>query len=256
MVAAIASSSAAISELSARISVSPVASAWGLRAAWSGYAQALQLQGIELDEIDAFSWGCGLRIPGRPVRATNLDEFAYFGDWRGALLENDALAWRDHLPTAVFDPPDAADHPAIVRAVDRIRQFSRLNGTISPWLGLPFSLRDQGLSALPLPCLAGGAKAMRLKRTPSDADWFASFRSIQRTSKNGIGRLDLLERLYRDAQRAIVREFRPGALPALAALTIHRPMLSPQLVSETLDLSVGGAGKLLERGVSCGCDAP
>lgn len=29
-------------------------------------------------------------------------------------------------------------------------------------------------------------------------------------------------------------------------------MLSPQLVSETLDLSVGGAGKLLERGVSCG----
>lgn len=251
-VSVIASCSAMVSALDARVSCSPVASAWCLRSAWSGYAQALRLQGVEIDEIDAFLWGCGLRLPDRPFRTTHLDEFADFGDWHGTLLSEDTLAWRDSLPTAIFEPPDAIDHPGLVRAVDRIRQYSRLNGTVAPWLGLPFALRDQGLSALPLPCLAGGAIALRLKRRPSDADWIAIFRSIQAAAKSGLDRLTILERLYRDAQRAIVHEFRPGALPSLAALAIHRPLLSPQFVSETLGLSVGGASKLLERGVSCG----
>ena len=38
---------------------------WDRRAAWSGYARALQLQGVELDEIDVISWGCSVPIPGR-----------------------------------------------------------------------------------------------------------------------------------------------------------------------------------------------
>lgn len=67
MVAAIASCTGAISRLDARICVSSVAGAWNRRAAWSGYTKALQLQSAELDEIDVFSWGCGLQIPGRPL---------------------------------------------------------------------------------------------------------------------------------------------------------------------------------------------
>src|SRR3546814_15145200 len=68
MVAAMASCSAAIARLDVGISVSSVASAWARRAAWSGYTLPLQLQPAEIDEIDVFSWGCGLPIPGRPRR--------------------------------------------------------------------------------------------------------------------------------------------------------------------------------------------
>lgn len=252
MVSAIASCSAAIARLDARISASSVRSAWVMRATWSGYARALQLQGVEIDEIDVFSWGCGLRIPGRPIRATNVDQFDRFEDWRLELRAEDPLAWRDALPTAIGEHPEAIEHPPLIRALDRIRQHARLEGTITPWLGLPFALRDLRLSATPLPCLAGGAKAFRLKRRPSDADWVATIRSVESAADTGLERLHELERLYRDAQRSIISEYRSGALPALAALSCHRPLLSPQSVADTLGLSVAGASKLLERAVSTG----
>lgn len=252
IVTALASCTEAIGRLDARISVSSVASAWEMRAAWSGYANALQLQGVEIDEIDVFSWGCGLKIPGRPVRATNLDEFGGFANWRSALASNDPLEWCDRLPSAIAEPSCAAEHPPLVRALDRVRQFSRVDGTIAPWLGLPFALRDQKLCDRPLPCLAGGAKALRLKRQPQVADWLAIFRALTRAAIDGLERLTFLERLYRDAQRAILRERRPGALPSLTALTMHRPIVSPQVVAQTLDLSVAGASKLLERTAASG----
>ncbi len=223
-----------------------------MRATWSGYARALQLQGVEIDEIDVFSWGCGLRIPGRTIRATNVDQFDRFEDWGLQLRAEDPLAWRDALPTLIGEHAKASEHPPLVRALDRVRQHARLDGTIVSWLGLAFALRDQRLSAIPLPCLAGGTKAFRLKRQPSDADWLATMRSVESAAHTGLERLEELERLYRDAQRSIIREYRPGALPALAALSCHRPLLSPQSVADTLGLSVAGASKLLERGVSTG----
>lgn len=67
MVAAIASCTAAIARLDARMIVSPVAKPWAMRAAWSGYTTALQLQSAEVEEIDVFSWGCGLQIADRPA---------------------------------------------------------------------------------------------------------------------------------------------------------------------------------------------
>ena len=67
MVTAIASCTAAIARLDARIIVSPVAKPWAMRAAWSGYTTALQLQSAEVEEIDVFSWGFGLQITDRPA---------------------------------------------------------------------------------------------------------------------------------------------------------------------------------------------
>ena len=93
----------------------------------------------------------------------------------------------------------------------------------------------------------GGAKAFRLKSVPAAQDWLAVMRAVERAAADSLERLDLLEKLYRDAQRALAREYRPGALPALLALTHHRPLLSPQSVATTLGLSVAGASKLLER---------
>src|SRR3546814_2138127 len=70
------------------------------------------------------------------------------------------------------------------------------------WLGLPFALRDRGLSATPMPCLAGGAKAFRLKRRPDVDDWLAATRGVERAACDGLDRLHRLERLYRETQRS------------------------------------------------------
>ena len=252
MVSAIASCTAAITRLDARFCVSSVASAWARRAAWSGYTRALQLQSAEIDEIDVFSWGCGLQIPGRPLRSTNLDLFDRFPAWDAALRDPDPLAWRDALPTAIGEIEIAADHAPLIRALDRVRQHARLDGTALPWLSLPFALRDKGLVTTPLPCLAGGGKAFRLKRTVGDEDWYAALRSLEASATANLERLHELEKLHREAQRAIVAEYRPGNLPALAALLHHRPLLSPQSLADLLGMSVAGASKLLARGVDCG----
>jgi len=252
MVSAIATCSAAIARLDARISVSSVAPAWATRATWSGYATALQLQSVEIDEIDVFSWGCGLHLPDRPARATHLDPFDAFPAWSTALRDPNPLAWRDALPTAIGEPTSAADHPPLIRALERIRQLARLDTGLTPWLGLPFALRDQTLSATPLPYLAGGAKAFRLKPRPNAADWLAVLRGIESMAGIGLTRLHELERHYRDAQRAIAAEYRPGALPRLLALSQHRPLLSPQSVADQLGLSIAGASKLLARAGATG----
>lgn len=91
-----------------------------------------------------------------------------------------------------------------------------------------------------------------MKRTPNEGDWLAAIRGVEGSALAGLERLDQLERTYRDAQRAIVAEFRAGALPRLLALTFHRPLVSPQSVSDQLGLSVAGASKLLDRAVAAG----
>lgn len=252
LAAAIAACSTAIGRLDARFCVSPVAKPWAMRAAWSGYAKALRLQAAEVDEIDVFSWGCGLKIPGRPPLPSHVDLFDRFAEWHAALDNADALAWRDCLPTAIGEPATASDHPPLVRALDTVRQLARIDPSIMAWLGLPFALRDRSLTATPLPCLVGGAKAFRMKRTVSDEDWLAVLRSLASAAETGLARLHGLERGYRDAQRAIASEYRPGGLPALLALSQHRPLLSPQSVADILGMSIAGACKLLTRAAAAG----
>lgn len=252
MVTAIAAATATIARLDARIIASPVAKPWAMRATWSGYARALQLQSAEVEEIDVFSWGCDLRIPGRPPLPSHLNLFDRFEEWRASLDDPDTLAWRDGLPTAIGDPAASAAHPPLVRALDTVRQLARIDHSIMPWLGLPFALRDRGLTASPLPCLAGGAKAFRLKPRPNDDDWLVMLRGLERAATIGLERLHSLERHYRDAQRTIAAEYRPGALPALLALIQYHPLLSPQSAAELLCMSIAGASKLIERAATTG----
>ena len=252
MVAAIASCSAAIARLDARICASPAAKPWAMRAAWTGYAKGLQLQSAEIDEIDVFSWGCGLPLPHRPAIPSHLDLFGRFDEWHATLREDDRHHWRDRLPTAIGDPVEAADHPPLIRALDTLRQLARIDHSVMAWLSLPFALRDRGLSAVPLPCLAGGAKALRMKPRPNEADWLAVLRSLANAAEIGLERLHSLERAYRDAQRVIAAEYRPGALPALLALIQHRPLVSPQSVAAQLSMSIAGASKLLTRAAAAG----
>lgn len=64
----------------------------------------------------------------------------------------------------------------------------------------------------PLPCLVGGVKAFRLKRTVGDEDWYAAMRSLEASATANLARLHELEKLHRAAQHAIVAEYRPGHL--------------------------------------------
>lgn len=252
IVSAIASATGAISRLDARFCASSVAKPWLRRAAWSGYTAALKLQSAEIDEIDVFSWGCGLQIPGRPMRSTHLDLFDQFDAWQSNLGDSDPYAWRDNLPTAIGELQSAVDHPPLVRALGLIGQLARLDGDVTAWLAFPFALRDLKAASTPLPCLVGGAKAFRLKRTLDTGDWLGAIRGIEAAAAASLDRLHTLENHHRLAQRAIVGEFRPGALPSLLALSMHRPLLSPQSVAGHLNLSVAGASKLLDRAVAAG----
>lgn len=248
----LAACASAISRLDARILVSSVAPAWRRRAAWAGYANALRLQSVEIDEIDVFSWGCELKIPGRPLLSSTLDPFEDFAPWQTALNEPDPLAWRDARPIASSEPEGATDHPALVRVLEQLRRDCRLDRSIIPWLGLPFALRDAGICASPLPCLAGGVKGFRLRKATDQSDWLRVLKVLEGAARTGLDRLHDLERVYRDAQRGIVAEYRPGALPRLLALTCFQPLLGPQTVADRLGLSVAGASKLLERAASIG----
>ena len=183
---------------------------------------------------------------------SHLDLFDRFEEWRASLDDPDTLAWRDGLPTAIGDPAASAAHPPLVRALDTVRQLASIDHSIMPWLGLPFALRDRGLTASPLPCLAGGAKAFRLKPRPNDDDWLVMLRGLERAATIGLERLHSLERHYRDAQRTIAAEYRPGALPALLALIQYHPLLSPQSAAELLCMSIAGASKLIERAATTG----
>ena len=217
-----------------------------------GYTRALQLQAIEIDEIDVFSWSCELKIAGRALRVSTMDVFEEFAPWQAALGDSDLFAWRSARPLALAEPDSAAAHPLLVRALEMLRRDSRTDRSVVAWLGLPFALRDLGLCAAPLPCLTGGVKAFRLRKTIDQPDWLSALRALEASARSGLAHLDDLERHYRLAQRAIAEEYRPGALPRLLALTSFRPLLGPQSVATLLDMSVAGASKLLERAAEAG----
>lgn len=249
IVRSLARCTGAIAALNARLSVSPVAKPWRMRASWNGYATALQLQGVEVDEIDIYSWGCGLRISTRPPLSTNLDTFGDFPKWQLELSQSEGPAWRDRLPTTIGEPHTAREHPPLVRALDLVRQHSQCDGSAVPWLRAPIILRGLGLTSTTLPCLTGGLKAFRLKRTPADTDWAAAFNGLTRAAEAGLDSLDNLEKLHRRAMHILRHEYRPGALPRLIALSLAHPLLSPQYVATALGLSVAGASKLIDRAV-------
>ena len=123
LAAALEQASAAVGRLDARTSAPSGARAWQLRAAWTGYAAALQLQGHEIDEIDVFSWGCALPVPGRPRIATLDDPFEGFARWQAQFAGNTRRHWREDLGARVEPDPSYAG-PRLIRALEALRQIS------------------------------------------------------------------------------------------------------------------------------------
>lgn len=242
----------AIGRLDARYSASFVAVAWKRRAAWTGYARALQLQGVEIDEIDVFSWGCGLPLAGRQRRTSTMDDYEGFARWQARLDSGAPTDWRDRIGFTASSPDDVASWPAVLRALDVCRQATRRDPTIAAWLWLPELLRSFGMAGSALPCLVEGSRAFRQRANPTGEDWRAVLRWLARAARGGLDRLDAIEAHHRQALAALAAERRPGALTSVLALAALRPLFSPQFVADQLGLSLPGAGKVLARAAELG----
>lgn len=249
LASALESAAAAIARLDARVSASSVASAWSLRAAWSGYATALQLQGAEIDEAEVFAWGTGVPLPGRQHRSSLDDPFSAFDGWRRSLAAT-GHHWQEQLPfTPELDDGFAAA-PALLRACEVMRQFALADRSIQPWLWLPVLLHRMGVTQAPLPSLAGGHKALRFGSLQAGPQCLRLLRQMTRAADQSIASIDAIEDDRRRAIYAISGLHRPGLLTALAAALLHHPVTSPDRIAETLGLTLSGAGKLLDRAAS------
>jgi hypothetical protein len=236
-----------IGRLDARVSVSPVAAPWSLRASWTGYATALRGQSAEIDEIDIFSRECGVKLPGRPAMPTHVDDPDSLPAWQGRLRQREAHYWRDvaAIPTDVAE--DWNRRPALLRALEVVARHAREDATITPWLTVPALLRSMNITHAMLPCLTIADKAFRLAPRESQAIIVRNLRTLADRAEDGILRLQALEDHRLRAAAGIWDAHRPGKLLELVALVQFAPVVSPRLVAQKLGVTLSGAGKLLMR---------
>lgn len=249
---ALAETTAAIARLDARITANSVAPAWKMRASWTGYAAALRLQQVELEEIDIIAEQCGLRLAGRPLLPTAGAPFAAYEPWLARLAEPEGRHWREDLPFT-FDPPDGwQEAPALIRALALLDAWARADRTIAPWLAFPIILRRLGLTQTPLPCLAAGDAGQRFALDPRPALLMRLLKQLRRSAEVGLARLKRLETDIRRAAAAIAAEHRPGKLADLGRVALTLPCLAGRSIAPLLGLTISGAGKLLERATALG----
>lgn len=247
LVSALERAAASISRLDARVSVSPAAAPWSLRASWTGYTTALRGQSAEIDEIDIFARECGVRLPGRPAMPTHVDDPDTLKAWQLRLRQREAYYWRDvpAIPTDVAE--DWNRRPALLRALEIVARHARTDATISPWLTVPALFRSMNITQAVLPCLTIADKAFRLAPRESQTIIVRNLRAIAERAEEGLLRLQALEDQRFRAAAGIVGAHRPGKLLGLVALVQFAPVVSPRLVAQKLDVTLSGAGKLLMR---------
>lgn len=248
----LATASAALARLDARVSASPLKPAWLLRASWAGYARALHLQHAEIEEIDIIAERCGLRIAGRALPRTDDEPFAAYAPWLARLSEPDGRHWAEDLPFTFDAPPAWREAPALVRALHLLDASARADRTIAPWLAFPALLRRLGLARSPLPCVVPGDAAQRFPGEPRAVLLKRLLRQVVRSAEDGLERLERLETGARRTAAAIAAERRPGKLAVLGRVALSRPCLAARSLAPLLDLTVSGAGKLLERATGLG----
>jgi hypothetical protein len=252
MVTALERAAASIGRLDARVSVSPVAAPWSLRASWTGYATALKGQSAEIDEIDIFGRESGINLPGRPAMPTHADDPGALIDWQERLRQREAHYWRDVAAISTDVPEDWSRRPALLRALEVVARHARADATVKPWLTVPFLLRSMNITHAMLPCLTIGDKALRLAPRESQAIILRNLRALADRAEVGLERLQALEDHRMTVAAAFHGAHRPGKLLGLMALVQFAPVVSPRLVEHRLNVTLSGAGKLLARAADLG----
>lgn len=247
IVTALERAAALIGRLDARVSVSPVAAPWSLRASWTGYATALRGQSAEIDEIDIISRECRVKLLGRPTMQTNVDDPDTLSGWQGRLRHREAHYWRDVAAIQTEVAHAWNRRPALLRAIEVVARHARADATITPWLTVPALLRSMNITQAMLPCLTIADKAFRLAPRESQAIIVRNLRAIAVRAEEGLLRLQALEDHRLRAAVGIVGAHRPGKLLGLVALVQFTPVVSPRLVAQKLNVTLSGAGKLLMR---------
>ena len=149
-------------------------------------------------------------------------------------------------------PDDWRNRPALLRALEMLGRHARADRPIACWLNLPWLLHSMKVTATPLPCLAVAEKALRLTPRHSEAIVARFLHQIAEAAAASLERLDAMEE-HRLRAAAVTRDvLRPGKLLPLLALLRLRPVVSPRLAAQQLDLRISGAGKLLERAADVG----
>ena len=243
---------AAVSRLDARIASSPFASAWRLRASWTGYAAALKLQQVPLEELDIIAEHCGVRVPGRGVPVTAERPLETYPLWLEQIAQRTARHWHKDLPFTFAEPEGWEHAPAIVRALALLDAWARSDGEIAPWLGFPILMRNMGITTCCLPCLVVGDPRLRTAQLRSAALFRHLLTQLFRSADDGLKRLNRFEQTTRRAAVAIGRELQPGNLIALGRLVFSHPCLAACSLAPLLGSTMSEAAKLLERATRLG----
>lgn len=245
--------SIAIGRLDGQVSASAVARTWSLRASWTGYAKALRLQGVEIDDLDVFSWGSGVAVPRRPRLHTTIDHFAAFAPWRDR-LDQTGRHWAEELPFTVRPEPGRSRVPVLRRAIELQTDFLKADPSILAWLALPILLHRLGLTDVPLPCLVSGDRQLLNAARERDRGVAVRriLRSLEAAAIAGRQSLKAIEDARAISTAAILGERRSTSLGRLATLLMVAPVQSPEVVARRLKLTLSGAGKLLVRAAALG----
>lgn len=238
---------AAIARLDARVSASPIAKAWFERASWTGYAEALRGQSVEIEEIDIFGQFCDVSIPGRQAPAMGGYDTSGLTHWQTSLRDRTERHWRDEHTFSSVTADDWGDRPALLRSLEILGRHARADPSIAPWLAFPRLLQSMGVTSAPLPCLVHADKALRYSPRDAGANIARYFRHITSSADTGLQRLAAMEEHRVLSVMTTEESLRPGKLRHLLALLQFRPVISPRLAAGRLGISISGAGKLLTR---------
>lgn len=178
--------------------------------------------------------------------------FEAYAPWRTRLAEPAGRHWAEDLPFS-FDPPAGwGEAPALLRALTLLDAWARADGSIAPWLAFPVILRRLGITQTALPCLVAGDPGQRFALDPRPALLKRLLKQVRRAAESGLEQLNRLEAYTLHAAASIAAEHRPGKLADLGRIALARPCLAARNLAPLLDLTVSGAGKLLERATRLG----
>jgi hypothetical protein len=226
----------AIGEINGRYINSLCKKPWLYRVAWSGYAQALQLTGVETDSDDIFRQSLEPNLMGKGPKVG----FEY-QQWWSALRDRQTTNWWDKA---------SVGRPELTATGSRLQQLllwyakAGMTDQLKACLSWPFALVRFKLSAVPLPCLVTG-HAFPAPLTPYKA--LIMLKRLHRQAHEGLRLLDQLEAAHSAFASRLVTVRKPKQLIRLSALSMAMPVLEPVLVARRFDLSLAAAGRLLRH---------